>query len=126
MFSVTSLTFTVIVLTIWLLRVSRMRGGMVGNLRPIPLLSLPGGWCTVALGTVTLAMDGSCLSGLLFFGGDVFATGGAGFVAGDVGFDPGGVVLATGGGSFDAGGLAPAAGGVDLAMGGAVLTPGFA
>ncbi len=88
----------------------------------MPLLSLPGGWCTVALGTVTLdvdgALDGSGLSGLLIFGGEVFATGGAGFV-------PGGVVPVPGGCIFVAGGLEPAAGGVVFATGGAAFTPGF-
>src|SRR5882762_1468782 len=122
MFSVTSLTLTVIVLTTWLLRVSRIRGVMVGNLRPMPLLSLPGGWCTVALGTVTLEVDGALVgsrfTGLLVLGGAVFAIGGADFA-------PGGVVPATGGVGFVARGLEPAAGGVVLATGGAAFTPGF-
>ena len=75
------------------------------------------------MGTVTLDVDGalagSGLSGLLVFGGDVFATGGAGLTPGDV-------VPAAGGVGFVAGGLEPAAGGVVFAMGDPAFTPGFA
>src|SRR5258708_13027687 len=71
-----------------------MRGIMVGNFRPRPVLSLPG-CLTGAVGTITLAIGRGGLVGAGFsvlfdlcgvaafaVGGSVFVTGGAVFVTG--------------------------------------------
>src|SRR5258708_18488552 len=85
-----------------------MRGIMVGNFRPRPVLSLPG-CLTGAVGTITLAIGRGVLVGAGFSvlfdlcGVAAFAVGGSVFVTGGAVFVTGGAVFITGGAVFTVG-----------------------